>query len=73
MSQPTADGADRTGATGVGRLVAGDLPVSAAALLGALALVPTAGGLALRLLRNAPVAFPPAVRAAAPAVEALAA
>ncbi len=55
------------------RRAAGDLPVSTAALLGAVALVPTAGVLGLRVLRNAPVALPDVARTATPAVQTLAA
>lgn|GEM_PF-923860 len=73
MSRPTADASERAAdAASRGRLASG-LPVSLATLLGAVALVPTAGVLVLRLARNAPVGLPSVERAAAPAMTGLAA
>ncbi|WP_436927158.1 hypothetical protein [Halosimplex amylolyticum] len=70
MSQPTADG---TGLADDERgYRAAALPVSLATLLGAVALVPTAGVLGLRLLRNAPTTLPPVARTATPAATAAA-
>lgn len=69
MSQPTADEA----LTGASHHIGDGIPVSPAAALGAVALVPTAGLTTLRLLRNAPVGLPSAARAATPVVATLAA
>ncbi|WP_459192031.1 hypothetical protein [Halosimplex sp. J119] len=69
MSQPTVDGAE---AADPG-LRLGGRPVSLAALLGAVALVPTAGVTLVRVLRNAPASLPAVVRDSTPAVEGLAA
>lgn len=80
MSRPTAeagdttaDRGDATALTATRDRLSGDLPVSLATALGAVALVPTAGVLALRLVRNAPGGLPPLGRAAVPAVATLAA
>ncbi|WP_135364008.1 hypothetical protein [Halosimplex halophilum] len=80
MSRPTANAGDSTAGSGdrtapsdARERLAGGIPGSPAALLGAAALVPTAGVLVVRLLRNAPGGLPPVGRAAAPTVTALAA
>ncbi|ELZ22295.1 ABC-type phosphate transport system permease component [Halosimplex carlsbadense 2-9-1] len=73
MSRPTADAGERAAGAASRDRPASGLPVSLATLLGSAALVPTAGVLALRLARNAPVGLPPAGRAATPAVTTLAA
>jgi len=70
VNQPTTDG---TAVADASSRIGGNLPVSLATLLGALALVPTAGVLVLRLLRNAPATLPPVARSATPVVTALAA
>lgn len=70
MSQGAAEQTALAGARS--RLQSG-LPVSVAAALGAIALVPTAGVLLVRLVRNLPVGLPAVVREASPAVETLAA
>ncbi|QLH82971.1 hypothetical protein [Halosimplex pelagicum] len=80
MSRPTANAGDSAAGSGdqtalsaARERLGGGLPGSPATLLGAVALVPTAGVLSLRLLRNAPGGLPPVGRAVMPAVSALAA
>lgn len=73
MSRPTADAGDRAAGAASRDRPASGLPVSLATVLGAIALVPTAGVLTLRLLRNAPIGLPPVGRAAAPTVTTLSA
>jgi len=70
VSQPAADGPALAGARS---RLQGGLPVSVTTAFGALALVPTAGVLFFRLVRNLPVGLPAVARGASPAVEALAA
>ncbi|WP_436910169.1 hypothetical protein [Halosimplex marinum] len=80
MSQPTAntgdsaaDTGERTALSDARERLDGGLPGSPATLAGAVALVPTAGVLVLRLVRNAPGGLPPVGRAVAPTVTTLAA
>jgi hypothetical protein len=73
VSQPTPDAGDSTVRTAVRTRIGDGLPGSPATLAGAVALVPTAGVLVLRLVRNAPGGLPPVGRAAAPTVTTLAA